>query len=379
MLGEFSGLAEIAARDRGLFPPPGPDLPARLRDALGVLDLSAAGVRVERRWTDGDLAGEELSWTVGFGPRTRAYLLRPRGAAGPLPGVVAMHCHAGVKRVGKEKIADGPDPPDAGVAQLRARLYGGRAYANELARRGFAVLVHDVFAWGSRRFPLTAHDDTPAHHDPARHDLARPGGRRPGGRDPGRDPGGYERAAREHEHVLAKACTLLGTSFAGVLASEDLAAAAYLRSRPDIASVAAVGLSGGGARAALLGALDPGIGAVAVAAMVSSFRDFRDEHVAAHSWMLFPPGLTRLADWPGVVAARAPAPLMVLYATADPLFPAAGIARAHRQITAAYRNAPGHYAGVFFDTSHQFDRAMQDAAFGWLTDTAAPIGSRRTS
>ncbi len=106
--------------------------------------------------------------------------------------------------------------------------------------------------------------------------------------------------------VLAKACTILGTSFAGVLAAEDLAAAAYLRSRPDIGSVSTIGLSGGGARAALLGALDPEIGAVAVAAMVSSFRDFRDEHVAAHSWMLFPPGLTRLADWPGVVAARAP-------------------------------------------------------------------------
>lgn len=350
MLGAFSGLAEIAARDRGLFPAPGPDLPERLRDALGVLDLSAADVRVERRWTDGDLAGEELSWTVGFGPRTRAYLLRPRGAAGPLPGVVAMHCHAGMKRAGKDKIADGPDPPAAEVVRLRDRLYGGRAYAGELARRGFAVLAHDVFAWGSRRFPLTGPDG---------------------------DPGRYEEAAREHEHVLAKACTLLGTSFAGVLASEDLAAAAYLRSRPGIASVAAIGLSGGGARAALLGALDPGIGAVAVAAMVSSFRDFRDEHVAAHSWMLFPPGLTRLADWPGVVAARAPAPLMVLYATADPLFPAAGTARAHRQITAAYRNAPGHYTGVFFDTSHQFDRAMQDTAFSWLTDTAAPIGRRR--
>lgn len=72
MAGGFAGLAGIAARQRGLFPPPGPDLPERLRDALGVLALSAADVRVERRWTDGDLAGEELSWTVGFGPRTRA-------------------------------------------------------------------------------------------------------------------------------------------------------------------------------------------------------------------------------------------------------------------------------------------------------------------
>ncbi|MEU8800407.1 hypothetical protein [Spirillospora sp. NPDC048819] len=349
MLGEFSGLADIAARSRDLFPPPGPDLPERLRDALGVLELSAGDVRVERRWSDAGLVGEELSWTVGFGPRTRAFLLRPRDAAGPLPGVVAMHCHGGVKWAGKDKIADGPEPPLAEIVRLRTRLYGRRAYAGELARRGFAVLAHDVFAWGSRRFPLTGDQSAPD-----RHDLGR-----------------YDRAARDHEHVLAKACTILGTSFAGVLASEDLAAAAYLRSRPDIASVSTIGLSGGGARAALLGVLDLGIRAVVVAAMVSSFRDLRDEHVAAHSWMLFPPGLTRLADWPGVVAARAPAPLMVLYATADPLFPVQGMRRAHHQITEAYRSAPGHYTGAFFDAAHQFDRSMQNAAFTWLTDMVA--------
>ncbi|MEV0660373.1 hypothetical protein ACIBI3_01120 [Actinomadura luteofluorescens] len=375
-------LAEIARRDRGLFPRPGPDLPERLRDALGVLDLRARGVRVERRWTGAGLDGEELSWTVGFGPRTRAYLLRPRGVAGPLPGVLAMHCHAGMKWAGKDKIADGPEPPAPEVARLRDRLYGGRAYAGELARRGFAVLVHDVFAWGGRRFPL----------DPV------PG---PDASEADR----YDRAARDHEHVLAKTCTLLGTSFTGVIASEDLAAAAYLRSRPDIApvsdttpsrpsavprtasaadggpapgadspagtaSVSAIGLSGGGVRAAVLGALDPGVGAVVVAAAVSSFRDLREEHVAAHSWMLFPPGLTRLADWPGVVASRAPAPRMVLYAAADPLFPATGMRRAHRQIADAYRDAPGRYTGAFFDAPHRFDRTMQDAAFAWLAETA---------
>ena len=37
---------------------------------------------------------------------------------------------------------------------FRKLPYGGRAYANALAREGFVVLVHDVFLWGSRRFPL---------------------------------------------------------------------------------------------------------------------------------------------------------------------------------------------------------------------------------
>ncbi|TDD87503.1 acetylesterase [Actinomadura darangshiensis] len=353
MPGEFAGLAEVAGRSRGLFPPSGPDLPGRLRDVLGVLELSAGDVRIERRWTAAGLAGEELSWTVGYGPRTRAFLLRPAGVAGPLPGVVAMHCHAGMKRAGKDKIADGPERPAPEVVRLRAELYAGRAYACELARRGFAVLAHDVFAWGSRRFPL------PLAPDPDASEADR-----------------YDRAAREHEHVLEKTCTLLGTSFAGVIASEDLAAAAYLRSRADIESVSTIGLSGGGARAALLGVLDPAVSAVAVAAMVSSFQDLRAEHVAAHSWMLFPPGLTRLADWPGVVAARAPSPLLVLYAAADPLFPAQGMRRAHLQITEAYRKSPATYTGSFFNAPHCFDRPMQEAAFDWLADTVSASAAR---
>jgi dienelactone hydrolase len=36
-----------------------------------------------------------VSWSVGYGPRTFAYLLRPVGPNKPLPGVVALHDHGG--------------------------------------------------------------------------------------------------------------------------------------------------------------------------------------------------------------------------------------------------------------------------------------------
>ncbi|TMR91809.1 dienelactone hydrolase family protein [Nonomuraea basaltis] len=338
----FAELAGIAAAQFGIYPVVGPELRAAARDAFGVLDLRADDVRVERTWTDGDLAGEELSWSVGFGPRTRAFLLRPRDVSGPLPGVVALHCHAGMKWVGKEKIADGPEGPSPEVRRLRDDIYGGRAFANELARRGFAVLAHDVFVWGSRRFPL---------------DL-----------EPGElsEADRYDRAAAQHEHVVAKHCAVLGTSFAGVVAGEDLAAAAYLRSRPDVGPVGCAGLSGGGLRAALLGAFDPHMSAVVVAAMVSSYRDMLDAHIAKHTWMLYPPGLPRLGDWPDLVAARAPAPLMVQYATRDELFPAPGMRRAHAMIGERYRDAPGAYEAVFADVPHSFDVPMQERAFDWL-------------
>ncbi|MEV4110993.1 hypothetical protein [Nonomuraea sp. NPDC049695] len=334
----FAELAGITAAQFGVYPSlPGPELRSAARAALGVLDLSAQDVRVERSWTDGDLAGEELSWSVGFGPRTHAYLLRPRDAAGPLPGVVALHCHGGMKWFGKEKIADGPSGPPPEIQSVRDRLYGGRAYANELAGRGFAVLVPDVLTWGSRRFPLGVDE-----------------------------PGPYDAAAKEHEHVVAKHCAALGTSFAGVTAGEDLAAAAYLRSRPDVGPVGCVGLSGGGLRAALLGAFDPDIRAVVVAAMVSSFRDMLDGYVEKHTWMLWPSELPRLGDWPDLVAARAPEPLMVQYALRDRLFPEPGMRRAHAMIEERYREAPDAYEAVWADVPHSFDVPMQERAFDWL-------------
>jgi len=64
-----------------------------------------------------------------------------------------LHSHDGQKYFGKEKIADGPVGSLPELAELRHRMYGSRAFANELARRGFVVLAADVFTWSSRRFP----------------------------------------------------------------------------------------------------------------------------------------------------------------------------------------------------------------------------------
>ncbi|GAA2988643.1 hypothetical protein [Streptosporangium longisporum] len=353
-LGKFSGLADIAAAQRGLFPPPGPRLSERARDVLGVLDLTASSVRTERTWTAGDLSGEEVSWDVGFGPRTRAYVLRPREAGGAaLPGVVALHCHAGMKWAGKEKIADGPGAPTPEVARLRAAIYDGRAWAGELARRGFTVLVPDVLGWGSRRIPLA---DMPENVAGA----------------PGDDPGlgeadRYDAAAGRYENVLAKYCTVLGTSYAGVVAGEDLAATAYLRSRPDVGPVGCAGLSGGGLRAALLGAFDPGLRAIAVVAMISSYRDLLDGYVARHTWMLYPPGLSRLCDLPDLVACAFPRPLLVWYAEHDEILPPSGMRRAHTMIAARYRSSPREYTGVFAEAGHAFGLGAQERVFGWLS------------
>ena len=47
-----------------------------------------------------------LRWSVGYGPETTAWLLRPAGIRRSLPGVLGMHCHGGVRSVGAEQLVD---------------------------------------------------------------------------------------------------------------------------------------------------------------------------------------------------------------------------------------------------------------------------------
>lgn len=362
-LGIFSDWVAAARTQQPLFPiaPPGPDTQARLREVLGFChaDETARDLRVERRWRDGDLLGEELSWSVGFGPRTQAYLVRPADARGPLPGIVALHDHSDYKFYGKEKIADGPDGEAPGVGALRAIEYGGRSYVSALARQGFAVLVHDCLLWGSRRFPLetmiAAVGDVPDPASPfadGSPEIAR-----------------YNAVAALHEHYVAKYCNVLGTSLAGMVAFEDRIATQVLRSRPEVLAdrVGCIGLSGGGNRAALLTATHGGIAATVIVGLMTTYEGLLD-HNLSHTWMLFPFGWSRHGDWPDIAACRAPQPLLVQYDLDDTLFTEAGMRAADARLRAHYAGVghPECYCGEFYPGPHQFSLAMQDAAFAWL-------------
>jgi dienelactone hydrolase len=359
-LGAFGDLAEAAA----VLAPPGDgrlDMAAARRIIGTARDGAPIAPRVERRWSGEGIDGEEVSWSVGYGPRTHAWLLRPSGARGPLPGVLALHGHDAFKYHGKEKIADGPDGEAPGVADLRREFYGGRPFADAVARAGFTVLVPDVFLWGSRRFPAEHMVDPSADGEWIAAE--------PAGGDPA-DFRWYNRLAARHEHVVAKHCAVLGLSLAGVAAYEDRIAAAYLRARPDVRDgpIGCVGFSGGGCRSALLQATSPHVGAAVVAGMMSTHQALLDRHVTGHTWMFFPPDLRRAGDWPDLAAARAPSPLLVQYLRDDRLFPLAGMEAAHRRLTEHYRRAGAvdAYVGEFHPGPHRFDRAMQESAIDHL-------------
>ncbi|MBV9273327.1 MAG: hypothetical protein JO333_05490 [Verrucomicrobia bacterium] len=350
----------------GIAKGPGPqtgNLRQQIRALLSVeLEALPQDLRVEKTWTNEGLRGEEISWSAGFGPRTVGWVIRPDNDVEGLPGVLALHGHDGFKWYGKEKIADGPKSADKAVQRLREELYEGRAFANALAAEGFVVLAHDVFLWGSRRFPfeimpdsiheltnLWAESEIRSRRVPD--DIAR-----------------YNFAARQHEHLAAKYCLVIGTSIPALVSLEDRTAASYLHSRPDVTRIGCIGLSGGGCRAALLQATCDLISAAAVVGMMATYRSLLDCHVEQHTWMFFPPGLSTFTDWPDLAACRAPSPLLVQYDRDDQLFPLEGMQEADRKIQAYYRDSEDQaaYQGRFYPGPHKFDRAMQADAFAWL-------------
>ncbi len=363
-LGDFSDWVDTAQRQHVLFPlaPPGSATQERVRDVLGFCqgDETPQAVRVEQRWQDDDLLGEEISWSVGFGPRTHAYVIKPANASGPLPAVVALHDHSDYKFYGKEKIADGPQGVAPGLNALRELEYGGRSYVSALARAGFVVLAHDCFLWGSRRFPLETMIAAIGDRSAPPSDFS----------DVSAEIEHYNAIAAAHEDRVAKYANVLGSSLAGVVSREDRIATNYLLSRPDVIAdrVGCIGLSGGGNRAALLNATHGRIAATAIIGLMTTYEGLLD-HNLSHTWMLFPSGWSRYGDWPDLAACRAPAPLLVQYDLDDHLFTVAGMRAADARLAAHYASvgSPGNYVGQFYPGPHKFDLEMQAAAFAWLT------------
>ena len=95
-----------------------------------------------------------------IGARTQALYLTPAGVGGSLPALLALHCHGGQKVFGLEKITRTDAAQHPAMEEHQATYYGGRAWANEMAKRGYAVLVHDAFPFGSRRVTQESMPDT---------------------------------------------------------------------------------------------------------------------------------------------------------------------------------------------------------------------------
>jgi dienelactone hydrolase len=301
---------------------------------------------------------EHLFWQLPYGPPTEALFLKPQGATGKLPGVLALHDHGGQKYFGTRKIARMSDVVHPVMKRHHDNYYGGVAWANELAKRGYAVLVHDTFPFASRRVRAA---DVP---DVIRGDLVEINP------EAEAEIAAYNRWAAGHEHLMAKSLFSAGLTWPGVFLAEDQRALDYLCSRPDVdaSRVGCAGLSGGGLRTVYLGGADDRIACAVCVGMMTTWRDFLLHKCHTHTWMIYIPRLPRDLDYPEILGLRVPKPTLVLNDEEDQLFTLPEMRRADKMLAEVYAKADAshRYRGTFYPGPHKFDREMQREAFEWF-------------
>ena len=304
------------------------------------------------------LSIEHLQWQLPFGPPTDALLLKPAGSRGKLPGVVGLHDHGGQKYFGIQKITRVSHDQHPVMVRHQEQYYGGVAWANELARRGYAVLVPDAFTFGSRRIRLA---DVPAN---IRNNMveANP--------DSEEEIQRYNQFAGNHENLIAKSLFCAGLTWPGVFIFEDQRALDYLASRPDVDAtrLGCAGLSGGGLRTVMLTGADERIRCSCCAGMMTTWRDYLLNKCFSHTWMVYVPGLPRDLDYPEVLGINVPNPVLVLNNRQDSLFTLTEMQRADRILGEVYKKAGAadRYRASFYDGPHKFNREMQKEAFAWF-------------
>jgi dienelactone hydrolase len=332
---------------------------ARYRETLMGPGGAATPVPAVQHQLDFDgLSIEHLQWQLPYGPPTEALVLKPAGVGGKLPGIVGLHDHGGNKYFGLRKITRMSKDPHPAMLRHQNQYYGGMAWANELARRGYVVLVHDTFTFGSRRMRLA---DLPGN---IRNNLVEAN---PEAED---EIQRYNQFAGNHEHLIAKSLFSAGMTWPGVFVFDDQRAVDYLASRPDVDAtrIGCGGLSGGGLRTVMLTGADERIRCSCCVGMMTTWRDYLLNKCYTHTWMCYVPGLPRDLDYPEVLGLGAPNPVLVLNNRQDALFTMPEMERADRILTEVYKKAGAaeRYRASFYDGPHKFDQEMQKEAFAWF-------------
>src|SRR5687768_7950801 len=290
--------------------------------------------------------------------RIPAYLLVPTQGTGPFPAAVALHDHGGWFVHGKEKLVAMQGEHSA-LKEFRAQYYGGRAFAEELVRRGFVVVVPDAFYWGERRLQ---YQDPPAD---LRNRLA--------SLDPG--SAAYVRAMnsylRERNYELNTWLSFSGTSWMGIVAHDDRRSVDLLASLPEVDAtrIGCLGLSGGGYRSTYLTGLDSRIRASVIVGWMTSLPTTLDIPYSVHAGLFDAFGAHANLDHPDIASLAAPnCAVFVQNCARDRLFTRAGMDAAVQKIRSVYadQRQPERFKGQFYDVPHQFNIEMQDDAFSWL-------------
>lgn len=289
--------------------------------------------------------------------QTEAFLLIPDNLTKPAPAIIALHDHGGFYFYGKEKHTLTDDQPAILKAYIQ-NLYEGRAYADELAKRGFVVLCPDAVYFGSQK--LDPASTSPGNAKQYYSNLTD---------DENENIKVYNKFANAQEIPVNKTILTAGTTWLGMIAQGDRVAVDYLLTRPEVdpEKIGCIGLSLGGLRSTYLFGLDSRIKTGVVAAFSTTYQHMLKEH-ARHTWMMYVPRQYDFLDLPDVASLNAPRPLMVMNCSQDKLFNMQGMQAAEQKLNAVYAKmkAPDKFKCSYYNVPHSMSIRMQEDAFAWL-------------
>ncbi|MCC6486522.1 MAG: dienelactone hydrolase family protein [Candidatus Hydrogenedentes bacterium] len=292
--------------------------------------------------------------------RVPAYLLIPKDAPKPCPAAVCLHDHGGFYFWGKEKLVQVENEHPA-LTEYKKVYYGGRSIADELAKRGFVVIVPDMLHWGERGLYLA---DDPERIKKRTLEVTP------------QDIIDFNARSWAHEELIGRTALTCGVTWPGIMAWDDYRVTDYLLTRPEVdpKRVGCCGLSLGSVRSIYLGALHPAVRASAAVCWMAEYQPMARNNVRnGIGFTKLVPGLYGDLDWPDVGGLHLPGCLMTVNGLQDKLYPleAAKAAVEKLQHIFAKAGSQDNYEGVYFDGPHEFNMEMQETAFAWLTKKLA--------
>lgn len=337
---------------------------AKVKELVASPPISQVpAVTVVKKYVYDGLEIEELTWQLPYGRPTKALLLKPEGSQKPLPAILALHDHSGEKYYGYAKITRTSDQQDPHMREHQAGYYQGRAWANEVAKRGYVVLVPDAFLFGSRR---AQYEDVAGIGWGMPKTVAKSDAEI----TTQEEIDAYNAWSSSHEHIVSKSLFCAGTTWPGVVLAEDQVALTVLSQRSDVdpKRLGCAGLSGGGLRTVYLAGLDERIKCAVSVGFMSTWNDFLLHKSYTHTWMTYTPLLPNYLEFPEILGLRVPLPVMVQSNNQDRLFTGAEMQKADAILREVYTlaGAGDAYQGRFYDGDHKFDIAMQTDAFAWF-------------
>ncbi len=324
-------------------------------------------VVLESEKRDGYVA-QKVVFNISQDSRVLAYLLVPNGKKGQkFPAALMLHDHGANFFIGKEKMVRAIStkaankvleikdekkykeelkklsPEDKKTVEVLKRsdswantYFTDRYPGDELAKRGYVVLSFDALGWGDRS---------------------------------------VERFSGSSQQSLASNLFNMGTSFAGIIAQEDVRAAKFLANLPQVdkSRVACFGFSMGGFRSWQLAALSDDITA---AVSVCWFGTMKGHIVegdgqlkGASAFSMLHPTIAKYLDYPDVAGLAAPKPMYFVAGELDGVNPVDGTKEAFEKvhkIWAANGAEDKLLTEMVPGLTHAYPLEQQEATFNWL-------------